>query len=559
MKTTNPNKYYVYLRKSSEAEDKQVQSIERQHDEVMRLIEHYKLEIIECFQESRSAMTPNNRPEFTRMIDGIRQRKANGIICWHINRLARNPFESGIVQQLLEDGLIQKIITKDREYTASDNSIIYGVESSLATQYSKDLGKMVKSGMEKKIAKGIAPFFAPLGYLNTKRAEHGTNFIVPDPDRFAIVRGIWDLMLTGKYTPPAILQHISNKTGLTTKLNRGRYSVSRTGIYRILSNCFYAGLFEFKGAIYQGIHTPMITLDEFDRVQQLLGSRGKPRYTKHVFPFTGIITCTICGSAITATKKSKLIKSTGQIKQFTYYYCSKRKQAGKYCTAKPIPSDEFETIVYQELQPLSIPSDFKNLALRAFSKVLKLTHTQDKSISEYRNKQITAIERELKNLLSLRLSESISDDEFKQAKNEREKALLQLKNEQKSKTNDEDQLKELDAILQKVTNIADNFKMSEPLDKKSTLQNVGWNYTLNDKKLLFDKPNWLIHLTENKDALKGEFERLELDKSIETYTHLNDLWAMCPTLREFVDTVGTEPHGKAELKPLNHKKSYDYN
>src|ERR1043165_1295252 len=214
MKNHQNEKYYIYLRKSSEGEDRQVQSIERQADEVQKLVLYQGLNIAGTFQESRSAMMPFNRPEFTRMIKGIKAGKANGIVCWHINRLARNPLESGIIQQLLEDGKIDRIVTKDREYTSADNAIIFSVESSLATQYSKDLGKMVKSGMEKKVSQGIYPSKAPFGYLNTKMAEHGSNYIIKDPERFDIIRKIWDMILTEKYAPSQILEMITKETGL---------------------------------------------------------------------------------------------------------------------------------------------------------------------------------------------------------------------------------------------------------------------------------------------------------------------------------------------------------
>src|SRR3989344_6082412 len=105
----NKIKYFEYTRKSSEGEDRQVQSIERQHEENQKTISRYGLEVIDSFSESRSAKMPNNRPAFTEMIRRIEKGEANGIICWHLNRLSRNPMESGILQQLLADGKIQSI------------------------------------------------------------------------------------------------------------------------------------------------------------------------------------------------------------------------------------------------------------------------------------------------------------------------------------------------------------------------------------------------------------------------------------------------------------------
>ena len=81
-----------------------------------RTISHLKLNVIDSFQESRSAKIPNNRPLFIEMIKRIKKGDAQGIICWHISRIARNPYEWGIVQQMLSDGAIQSIVTKEKEY-----------------------------------------------------------------------------------------------------------------------------------------------------------------------------------------------------------------------------------------------------------------------------------------------------------------------------------------------------------------------------------------------------------------------------------------------------------
>ena len=47
--------------------------------------------------------------------------------------------------------------------------------------------------------------------------------------------------------------------------------------------------------MYKGNHKPMITIDEFERVQELLGNRNKAKQKKYEFAFTGVIKCAYCG------------------------------------------------------------------------------------------------------------------------------------------------------------------------------------------------------------------------------------------------------------------------
>ena len=84
-------------------------------------------------------------------------------------------------------------------------------------------------------------------------------------------------MLTGSYTPPKILDIANKEWGFRTrKFKRiGGNELSKSGIYRIFTNLFYAGIAKNKGVQYEGKHERMITLEEYDRVQILLFRKNK--------------------------------------------------------------------------------------------------------------------------------------------------------------------------------------------------------------------------------------------------------------------------------------------
>src|SRR3990172_5652018 len=107
--------YFLYARKSTDVEDKQVLSIEAQLAELRALAKRDGLEIAEEFVEKRSAKMPG-RPVFEEVLKRIEQGEAQGIICWKIDRLSRNPVDSGRFSWLLQQSTIQKIITHDRVY-----------------------------------------------------------------------------------------------------------------------------------------------------------------------------------------------------------------------------------------------------------------------------------------------------------------------------------------------------------------------------------------------------------------------------------------------------------
>ena len=82
-------KFFLYARKSTDIEDKQILSIEAQITELRAFAKQNNLDIIEEFIEKQSAKIPG-RPIFSAMLKKIENGEANGILSWHPDRLARN-------------------------------------------------------------------------------------------------------------------------------------------------------------------------------------------------------------------------------------------------------------------------------------------------------------------------------------------------------------------------------------------------------------------------------------------------------------------------------------
>src|SRR5579885_1713540 len=162
--------YFIYSRKSSEAEDRQVLSIESQITELTRLAEARRLRVCEILTETRSAKEPG-RPVFQAMMQRISRGEAQGIICCKLDRLARNPIEGGaIIWALKQNGL--EIVTPTQTFRQSDDTtILTYIEFGMAQKYVDDLSRNVKRGLRTKAEKSWYPSVAPLGYLNNKHKE----------------------------------------------------------------------------------------------------------------------------------------------------------------------------------------------------------------------------------------------------------------------------------------------------------------------------------------------------------------------------------------------------
>ena len=88
------NKFFLYARKSTDVEDKQVLSIEAQIAELRAFAKQNNLNVINTFIEKQSAKIPG-RPIFNDMLARMEKGEADGILAWHPDRLARNSVDGG--------------------------------------------------------------------------------------------------------------------------------------------------------------------------------------------------------------------------------------------------------------------------------------------------------------------------------------------------------------------------------------------------------------------------------------------------------------------------------
>ena len=511
-------KYFIYARKSQESEDRQVQSIDDQIKELKALAHKLNLIIENIFTESRSAKAPHKRPVYSNMIKRLEKGEANGILTWKIDRLSRNPVDSGEICWLLQQGIIKSIRTFEREYLPEDNVILLTVEGGMANQYIRELSQNVKRGMRSKLEKGWQPNLAPLGYLNSKNENKNDeikNIIIRDPDRFDIVKKMWSLMLTGRYTPPKILAIANKEWGLRTRKHKklGGKEITRSGIYKILTNPFYAGVINYYGSQHQGKHDPMITLDEYNRVQSLLGREGKSRPKQHSFAFTGFIRCGECGCLYTAETKTKYIKSTGKNHYYTYYHCTRKKCDINCSQKKVIREEELESKIEQELAKYTILPEFRDWALESLRQVNDKEISERSKIFEMQQKSINETQRQLDSLVSMRLRDLLSDEEYLQQKGALQAQLGQLRQNLKST---EDRTDHWIELTEKTFNFATQarkaFINGDMNIKKEIALALGSNWTIRNGKLSIEAHKWLIPIGNSYPALQEEFLRLEPKK-----------------------------------------------
>jgi site-specific DNA recombinase len=518
-------KYFVYARRSIEKKDNEdrVASIESQLYEINQLAKGLK--VVGTFTETKSAADPG-RPQFNEMVSQIMAGKANGILCWKTDRLTRNPIDEGMIKFLLQKGIVKNIRATDRDWYSEDNGLIASVDFSMAAEYSRALSRHVKRGLGDRVRTGFRPNVAPLGYKNSKYRLKGEEEILVDEERFPKVRKLFDLMLTGQYSVPDLLKIAEKELLLTTRPTEKRPSkpMSRTNLYAIFTNYFYTSKFEYpegSGEFYPGNHKPMITEEEFDRVQFLLGRKGRPRPKHHVFAYTGLMRCG-CGARITAEEKWKH-QQNGNVHRYLYYRCTGK--VSPDCTEKSVEVKVLEQEIDDFLSRIEIPEEFHEWAVEE----LKRLHEQEKGD---RNALLATHRKEYEKCISdidkfaeMLLAEKIAPEVYKPKETEllRRKASLKRLLDGDDKRID-DWLVRLEHTLTFAQRAREEFKAGDIAKRRQILTALGTEHILKDRHIIIQTEKPLLVIQEMVSENNRVQAKLEPPKDIANKAHLKDLY-----------------------------------
>ena len=460
-------KYIIYTRKSTEDEDRQILSIESQLAELREFAAKEKLEIVASLCEAKTAKEPG-RTKFAEMLSLIEKGKAEGILSWHPDRLARNSVDGGKIIHMIDCGLIRSLKFPTFWFEPTPQGLfMLNIAFGQSKYFVDNLRENTKRGLRQKIRNGVWPGWAPVGYLNNLK----TKMIDVNFEKAPKVKKLFELYTTGKHTFHSLANWCKEHN---LKGNLGK-DISTSNIPIILQNIFYVGLMKYNGEIFEGVHKPLISKKLFDRVQEILKQRGRTQeIKKHNFVFLGLMKCASCGASITAEIQ----------KGHNYYRCTKKKGL---CQEKHyLREEELTGQIKSFLQKVSLSSQDTEKVLAELEKDELRAKEQAKTTVQNLKEELLQIEKQLEKLMDVYLEEVISTEEY----TTRKQKILTRKLELQEKIRDfkEKGLSWLEPAREFISSLnhAEKLRNSENYQEMTTfLKNIGSNHILQNRQLIF--------------------------------------------------------------------------
>ena len=468
----------MYLRKSRMDTDFDDVSVEETLNRHRRILESFckerRLNVVETLEEVVSGESLSARPQMLRLLDLVNTGMYAGVVCVDIERLSRgSSLESGYIMQVLQTNNC-KIITPSKIYDLQNESDEQFTDMKfMFSRYElKTITKRLVRGRNQSASEGkFLGSMAPYGYRTYKLPGTKGNSLQIEPNEAEIVRMIFDMygrQGIGYNTIAYQLNqmHIPSRTG----------TWGQTSITNILNNEVYLGKIRWRHEptkrivkdgmlvkkrvkshdyeLYQGLHEPIITQEQWDSVKTVQNSRNHASVHKDkrlMNPFASILFCEKCGAVLKRNVPGKSQHTS------PWYRCPTRG-----CNCRTMKCDfveeavvnamrewlsEYTIKVDTEQPPQADPTE---TALNLIQQQLLELQSQQDKICEYLEKGVYTVE-----MFSKR------NDTLTREMQKLQKAEADLQKKQATKNGEKEAVKELIPTTQRILDSYPHLSIAE--------------------------------------------------------------------------------------------------
>ncbi len=377
------------------------------------------------------------RPSFKEMIKDIEAGKVKTVIVKDMSRLGRDYLKVGYFSEIFfPDNDVRLIAINDGVDSFKGDNDFTPFRNLFNDFYAKDTSKKIRAVFKSKGMSGEHLGQPIFGYM--KNPDNKKQWIIDEPAA-EIVRKIYDLCVDGK-GPTQIAKILRKEKILTTKfyyaqakgkpLPDNPYHWNENSVIHILERMEYTGCtVNFKTytksyklkkklenpkenwAIFYDTQEPIISKEQWERVQELRQNKRRNTKTNKQGLFSGLIFCADCGSKLHFAT-CKRFDSTQD-----HYRCSQYKGNTGSCTVHFIREETLKKIVLSQIFEVTAmmydnADKFFNLvAKQQLDEQVKEIQNKKKQIAKFQ-KRIAELDKIFKRIYEDDITGAISHERF---------------------------------------------------------------------------------------------------------------------------------------------------
>lgn len=389
-----PQRAAIYLRVSTSYQADR-DSLPMQRKDLVGYCE-YALNISDytVFEDAGYSGKNTDRPAFQKMMMQIRNGMYSHLLVWKIDRISRNLLDFAQMYEELKT-LGVTFISRNEQFDTSTamgeamlKMVLIFAELERKTTAERVTATMISRANDGTWNGGRVPF----GYDYNKETQ---TFSI-NGDESYIVLQMYDL-----YEKTDSLVRTARELNKLGYVSRQHNPFSPVSIWIILRNPWYVGTYRYnyykipgrravkeesEWVVIENHHSPLVSKERFDHVQKMLDSNARYRNTpgrsskqKNVNIFSGLIWCSCCGAAFTASP-GKLHASGYRPTKYGCPNVRKTKTCNAKYTSDPVIGEFLLNFILNVInaqkgfEKINSPADLESRLLRgdAFLDVAKI-------------------------------------------------------------------------------------------------------------------------------------------------------------------------------------------
>ena len=389
----------IYIRVSSQEQAEEGYSIPAQKEKLTAFCKAKDYIIADMYIDGGFSGSNMDRPGLQKLLEDIKTKDTDAIIVYKLDRLSRSQKDT---LYLIEDVFLANNIAFVSMQESFDTSTAFGramvgILSVFAQLERENIRERSMLGKEERAKQGLwGGGIDPFGYDYIPEKD----MLIPN-GKSELIKKAYKLYLEGHGSP-----RISKELG-------GGH-VTRSKVRAWLCAPVYAGKIAHVGKIYPGQHEPLVSWEDFLKVQEIMkyrsNKRGKP---VSINVLAGLVKCKHCGATYGT-------RSSGE---GHYYLCCYSRTGyvpemvkNKNCKNRNWRLDEMVKIIENELFSIIYDEEYFNKKMREKQEAGFNTELVKKEISE--------IDRKINKVMDLMIDEDLQIEVMKNK-------LIQLNNKKK--------------------------------------------------------------------------------------------------------------------------------